>query len=174
MHRAQRHQAHGFDALFPQYFPKTRKPRFGAERRDQQGLLRVHDQSARRFLDRQFPRGPWFGRPCAFANANLHDLALRVVEHEADEIEGHDAMEFLRQVMEKRGQVAVLGNRLGHFEQRAQPLLEAPRRPRGLRITHKGEDSIPARRASRRRAAAGLDGTIPARAFRGGRFWQPE
>jgi len=46
-----------------------------------------------------------------------HDVARGVVENESEKVEVHDGVETLGEVVEKRGEVALLGDGLANLEQ---------------------------------------------------------
>jgi hypothetical protein len=53
---------------------------------------------------------------------NPHDVLRRIVQHEADEVEGCDGRQAFRQVPKQSRQVAMRSYTLRHLEQRILPV----------------------------------------------------
>ena len=55
-----------------------------------------------------------------FENMEAHDVAHGIMQYEREKIEIDDGMEALGELVEKRGKIALLGNRLADFEQSSE------------------------------------------------------
>ncbi len=60
-----------------------------------------------------------------------HDVARGIVQDQIQVLEVHDAVQPLRQFVEQLAEIAVLGNRFGHFQQGLDAAL--PKKRRGVR-----------------------------------------
>ena len=52
-----------------------------------------------------------------FQDVQAHDVARGIMENESEEVEVHDGVEALGEIVKKRGQIAMLGDGLADFEQ---------------------------------------------------------
>src|SRR5713101_1759920 len=84
---------------------------------DHEGLLRLPDPTGGVVLDGRLGAGRLSTRDARFKNVETHDVARGVVENESEKVEVHDGVETLGEVVEKRGEVALLGDGLANLEQ---------------------------------------------------------
>ena len=86
---------------------------------DHESLLRLPDPTGGVAFDGRFSAGRLllFAGNARFKDVEAHDVARGIVENEGEEVEVHDGVEALGEVVEKRGEVALLGNGLADFEQ---------------------------------------------------------
>ncbi len=84
---------------------------------DDKRLLRLPDPAGRMAVHRSFAAGFDGSRKTSFENVQAHDVAHGVVKDEGEEIEVHDGMETLGKIVKKCGEVAMLRDGFGHFEQ---------------------------------------------------------
>src|SRR5258708_534881 len=84
---------------------------------DHEGLLRLPHPTSGVVLDGRLGAGRFSARDARFKNVETHDVACGVMENEGEKVEVDDGMETLGEVVEKRGQVALLGDGLANFEQ---------------------------------------------------------
>jgi hypothetical protein len=151
LRRRERHRTGRPHAVLAQNLEQQREARFLLDVIQNKGLLRFPDPSRRRFTEGEFGPRANFAGFFGFEDVQPHDVARGVMQGQIEVIELHHAMQPLGEFMEQLPEVAVLGDRLRHFEQRL--VLRFRRRSgqwvRGS-IAHTSENSIQARHGSTR------------------------
>src|SRR5438132_9262780 len=116
--RGQRKNRHGTDAVFANPRYEVGETRFFVDIGDDQRLLRLPDPAGRMAFDRRFHAGDFFRGDARFENMKTHHVADRIVEDESQEVEFNDGVQAAGKVVEKRGEIALLGDGFADFEQR--------------------------------------------------------
>lgn len=84
---------------------------------DDKVLLGLPNPAGGVALDGRFGAGDFFAGDARFQNVEAHDIFDGVVKDEREEIEVDDGMETAGKVVEKRGEIALLGDGLADFKQ---------------------------------------------------------
>jgi hypothetical protein len=84
---------------------------------DDKGLLGLPNPAGGIALDRRLGASDFFAGDAGFQNVEAHDVFCGVVKDERKEIEVDDRVEAASEVVEQRGEVALLGDGLADFEQ---------------------------------------------------------
>ena len=84
---------------------------------DDERLLGLPDPAGRMAVDGGLGAGGFFCVDTCFQNVETHDVARGIVEGEGEEVEFDDGMKALGEVVEKRGEIALLGDDFADFEQ---------------------------------------------------------
>jgi len=130
---------------------------------DDEGLLRLPDPAGGVAFDGRFGAGDFFAGDTSFENVEAHDVFCGVVKDEREEVEVDDGVEAAGKVVEKRGEIALLGDSLADFEQGFE-LTPGMFKRGGERHFRRGDDGF----RHRNRITSGLAGAQPqAVAFRG-------
>ena len=151
LRRGQRQRANRFHAVLAHDLQQRREWRFLFQVIQDERLLRFPDPAGRRLADLEF--GPEAGVPghFGFEDVQAHDVARGIVQDQVQVLEVHHAVQPLRQFVEQLAEIAVLGDRFGHFEQR---LMLRLRRSAGQfasgNIAHSLENNTTVRRGSTR------------------------
>src|SRR5260370_29868451 len=84
---------------------------------DDEGLLRVPNPASGVAFDGRLAASELFGGDTSFKNVKAHDVSGRLVKDEREEIEVDNGVEAASKVVEKRGEIALLGDSLADFKQ---------------------------------------------------------
>ena len=84
---------------------------------DNKRLLRLPNPAGRMAFDGRFAAGFDGSGETGFENVEAHNVAYGVVKDKREEIKFDDAVKTLGEVVKKSGEIAVLGDGFGHFEQ---------------------------------------------------------
>ena len=103
--------------MFAEALQKIGEAHFLFDVVDDKGLLRLPDPAGRVVFNGSLSAGGFFAGNVGFEDVETHDVARGVVENEGEEVEVDDAVETLGEVVEKRGEIALLGDGLADFEQ---------------------------------------------------------
>jgi hypothetical protein len=121
------------------------KPRFFFGIADDKGLLGLPDPAGGVAFDGRFGAGDFFTGDSSFENVEAHDIFGGVVKDEREEVEVDNGMEAAGKVVEKRGEIALLGDSLADFEQGFE-LTPGVFERGGKRHFRRGDDGIRHRR----------------------------
>ena len=80
-------------------------------------LLRLQDPAGRVTLGGRFAFGRRLCRNATFEDMEAHNIARWIVKDESEEVELHDGVQALGEVVEKRGKIALLRDGLADFQQ---------------------------------------------------------
>jgi hypothetical protein len=105
------------DIVFTEALKEIGKARFFLGVTDDKGLLRLPNPAGGVALDRRLGASDFFAGDAGFQNVEAHDVFDRVMKDEREEIKVDDGMEPAGKVVEKRGEIALLGDDLTDFEQ---------------------------------------------------------
>ncbi len=89
------------------------------------GCCVSHTQPGRRLADLEFRSEAGIAGHLGLEDVQAHDVVRGIVENQIQVLEVHDAVQPLGKFMEQLAEIAVLGNRFGHFQQR--PMLRLRR-----------------------------------------------
>ena len=103
--------------MFTETLEKFWKARFFLGIADEEGLLRLPNPAGRIALDRRFAAGGLFAWKMSFEDMKAHDVANRVVEDQAKEIEINNRVKPRGKIVEERGEVALLRDGLANLQQ---------------------------------------------------------
>jgi len=103
--------------MFTEALKEIGKARFFFGVADDKGLLRLPNPAGGVALDRRLAASDFFAGDAGFQNVEAHDIFGGVMEDEREEIEVDDGMEAAGKVVEKRGEITLLGDDLADFEQ---------------------------------------------------------
>src|SRR5260370_21198856 len=84
---------------------------------DDEGLLRLPDPAGGVAFDGRLAASDLFAGDTSFKNVKAHDVSGRLVKDEREEIEVDNGVEAASKVVEKRGEIALLGDGLADFKQ---------------------------------------------------------
>ena len=118
------------------------------------GLLRLPDPTGGVALDGRLTASGLFARDAGFKNVKTHDVARSIVENEGEEVEVNDGVQARGEVVEKRGEIALLGDGLADFEQGFK-LTPGVFERGGERHFRRGDDRIRHRRQDNIRVGRG-------------------
>jgi len=93
------------------------KARFFFGVADDKRLLRLPDPAGGVALNGRLAASDLFAGDASFKNVETHDVAGRLVKYEREKIEFDNGMETAGEVVEQRGEIALLGDGLTYFEQ---------------------------------------------------------
>jgi hypothetical protein len=96
----QRKTTEGCDATLAEFRHQAGPPGLGSRVGDEHRLLRLDHQARRRIID-LYVRPRRENHLGGFEYMSLRHAALRVVEHEAEKVEGHDTAEIARETSEE-------------------------------------------------------------------------
>jgi hypothetical protein len=113
----ERKNRHGTNVVFAKAPHKVWESRFFVDIDDDERLLRLPNPAGRIALDRRFRASHLFRGDMGFENVKAHDVADGIVEDKAKEVEFDNRMEPAGEVVEKRREIALLGDGLADFEQ---------------------------------------------------------
>ncbi len=71
-------------------------------------------------LDGRFATDDFVGRHASFQNVQAHHIAYGVMQNQSEEVELHDPVQALGKFVEKRWQVALLGDGFADLQQSLQ------------------------------------------------------
>ena len=108
---------------------------------DDEGLLRLPDPAGRIALDRRLAADGLVTGDPRFQDVQAHDVLGGVVKDEGKEIEIDDRMEAAGEVVEQRGEIALLGDSFADFEQGFE-LTPGMFKRGGERHFRRGDDGI--------------------------------
>ena len=103
--------------MFAEAPHEVREARFFVDIVDDQRLLRLPDPAGRMAFDGRFHASDFFRGDATFENMKTHDVADGIVQDEGQEVEFNNRMEAARKIVEKRGEIALLGDGFADFEQ---------------------------------------------------------
>ena len=152
LRRGQRERADRFHSVLPHVLQQGREWRFFFQVIQDERLLRFPDPAGGRLADLEF--SPEAGIPGHFGleDVQAHDVARGIVQDQVQVFEVHHPMQPLGEFVEQFAEVAVLGNRFGHFQQRLMLRLRGcGGQFAGGNIAHRSENNTQVRRGSTRR-----------------------
>jgi len=117
LRRRQRDDRERTDVMFADSIDELREARFFFNVGDDKRLLRLPDPAGGIVFDGRLRAGGFFIGKAAFEDVQAHDVARGIVKDEAEEVEVNDGVEARGEVVEKRGEIALLGDGLADFEQ---------------------------------------------------------
>ena len=117
LRRGQRKNRHGTDAVFANPRYEVRETHLFVNIGDDERLLRLPDPAGRMAFDGRFHAGHFFRGDARFENVKAHHVADGIVQDEREEVEFNDGMQAAGKVVEKRGEIALLGDCFADFEQ---------------------------------------------------------
>ena len=82
-----------------------------------EGLLRLPNPTGGVALDGRLTARGLFAGDTRFQNVEAHDVTGRLVKDEREEVEVDDGVKARGKIVEKRGEIALLGDSLADFEQ---------------------------------------------------------
>ncbi len=117
LRRGQRDDREGADVMLAEALQEFGEARFFLDVADDEGLLRLPDPSGRIVFNGSFRARGLFTGDARFENVEAHDVAAGIVENEGEEVEVDHGVQALGEVVEQRGQIALLGDGLANFQQ---------------------------------------------------------
>ncbi len=147
--RRQRHRACGLHAVLAQDLQQRGEARFLRDIVQDKRLLGFPDPPGRSFADGKFGAGANGPGPVGLQDVQPHDVARSIVQGQRKVIKFHDPVKPGRKLVKQFAQIVVLGNGLGHLEQRLVLLLRGSACQRAYNgVAHTSENNIPVRRGS--------------------------
>jgi len=103
--------------VFAEPWHEVRESCFVVDIGDDQRLLRFPDPAGGMAFDGRFHTRRFFSGDASFQNMKAHHVSDGIVKDTSKEVELDDGMKAAGKVVEKRGEIALLGDGLTDFEQ---------------------------------------------------------
>jgi len=103
--------------VFTEALKEIEKPSFVFGVGDDKRLLGLPNPARGVAFDRRLAASDFFAGDASFEDVEAHDIFGGVMKDEREKIEVDDGMESASEIVEKRGEIALLGDGLADFEQ---------------------------------------------------------